>query len=127
MKIELEQMFVEPFENCEGFGYDKEFYGYKVYVDGSHLMNLIQTCSGCPEQYDLKSVLDMSMLAYFKVRYGYFRVDFGDCGGETIYDFSFGNGWNGVFEDENQRIEQLSKGIEKVVEKLRKDKGEENE
>lgn len=125
MKIELEQMFIESFAGAEEEGYENEFYGYKVYIDGSHVMNLIQTCSACPEQYDLKSVLDMSMIAYFRVRWGYFRVDFGDCGGETIYDFSFGDGWNGIFEDEDQRIEQLSKGIEKVIEKLRKDKEEE--
>lgn len=115
MKIDL----VEIFDSENGFC------GYDVLVDGDHLMNLIQTCSACPEQCDLKSALDGSMLAYFRVRYGYFRVDLGDCGGETIYDFSFGNGWDGEFEDEEQRIEQLSNGIEKVVKRLRENKGEE--
>lgn len=109
MKIDL----IKTFDN------EDEFCGYDVFVDGDHLMNLVQTCWSCPEQYDLESVLDGSMLAYFRVRHGYFRVDLGDCGGETIYDFSFGNGWDGNFEDEEQRIEQLSKGIEKIVERLR--------
>lgn len=120
MKIELEEMFYQEFAEDEN-----EFYGYKVYIDGSHVMNLIQTCSACPEQYDLKSVLDMSMLAYFRLRFGYFRVDFGDCGGETIYGFHLDDTWAGAFDSEEQRIEQLSKGIEKVIEKLRENKEEE--
>lgn len=107
LKIELENFRVE-----DDFGY----WGYKVYVDGNCLMNLFQTCAACPEQYDLISLLDNKQLAYFRLRWGTFRVDVPDVGGETIYSKCFDDGFKGSFREE-EREEELIKAIRVVIEK----------
>ena len=48
-----------------------------------HGYRLQQTCSACPEQYDVFA--NDEIVAYFRLRHGTFRVDVPDCGGETIY------------------------------------------
>lgn len=42
------------------------------------------TCVACPEQYD--AFFDGGQVGYLRLRHGHFRVDYPDCGGETIYD-----------------------------------------
>lgn len=99
---------------------------YRVFVDGIELMILKLTCHSCPEQYDLISLLDNKYLAYFRLRYSNFTVEYYQNGydnefGEYIYDEYIGKtGWDGNFENENQRVEHLSKVIKIIVEKLRK-------
>lgn len=107
IKIKLEKFGIE-----DDFGY----WGYKVYVDGNYLMNLFQTCEVCPEQYDLISLLDNKQLAYFRLRWGTFRVDVPDVGGETIYSKCFDDGFKGSFREE-EREEELIKAIRAVIEK----------
>lgn len=41
------------------------------------------TCGACPEQYD--AFLDGKQVGYLRLRHGEFRVDYPECGGETIY------------------------------------------
>jgi hypothetical protein len=47
-------------------------------------IELILTCGACPEQYDAK--IDGRQVGYLRLRYGFFRVDCPDCGGETVYE-----------------------------------------
>lgn len=46
-------------------------------------LELVLTCSACPEQYEVFK--DGKQVGYYRLRFGEFRVDFPDCGGDTIY------------------------------------------
>lgn len=47
-------------------------------------INLVLTCSACPEQYD--AYIGDELVGYLRLRHGWFRVDYGECGGPTIYE-----------------------------------------
>lgn len=47
-------------------------------------IELHQTCETCPEQYD--AFLGERQVGYLRLRHGYFRVDFPDCGDKIIYE-----------------------------------------
>jgi hypothetical protein len=47
-------------------------------------IRLEKTCSACPEQYD--AFIGDKQVGYLRLRHGYFRVDYPDCGIETIYE-----------------------------------------
>ena len=60
-------------------------------TDKPDTIRLEQTCGACPEQYD--AYLGAKQVGYLRLRHGYFRVDFPDCGGETIYEaYTIGDG-----------------------------------
>ena len=103
-----------------------EFKGYMVNIDGLWLANLIQTCSSCPEQYSMISLLDMASVGYFRLRHGYFRVDAPTCGDITVYEKMFKENFKGQFYNEEERVEYLTKAVKRVVEYWRED-NEENE
>ncbi len=46
-------------------------------------ISLVQTCVGCPEEYD--AFIGDEQVGYLRLRHGYFRVDSPDCHSETIY------------------------------------------
>lgn len=48
-------------------------------------LNLRQTCSVCPEQYDLVDS-EEKCVAYFRLRHGYFTVECPDVGGTLVYE-----------------------------------------
>lgn len=104
----MREIELKPY--CEDFG------SYCVYVNGEHIYNLMQTCGACPEQYDLLSVYDMSTKAYFRLRYGHFRVDCPDVGGETVYEYYGKDVYQGCFDSQSEREEVLRNAIDKVVE-----------
>lgn len=115
--IELEKVCKEADYDCE---YDEIY--YKVFMDGAWLMNLEMTCGACPEQYELRSLLDMKELAYMRLRWSHFRCDYEGCGGETIYSTQIDDtGWSGQFDSEEQRIEHLTNAIRKVIERIRRE------
>lgn len=65
------------------------------------------TCCACPEQYDVFDK-DGKQVGYLRLRNGYFRADFPDCGGETVYEAdTLGDG---VFDDE-ERLPELTKAV----------------
>lgn len=71
------------------------------------------TCGACPEQYDVFK--NGKQVAYYRLRHGQFRVDFPDCGGETIYDAEpIGDG---IFED-NERLKYLTAAMRELNKKL---------
>lgn len=58
----------------------------------------VQTCSACPEQYEVFA--GDQQVGYIRLRHGFFRVDYPDCGGETIY--SANTKGDGFFEEEER-------------------------
>lgn len=77
-------------------------------------LRLVCTSMACPEQYD---VFDASgnKVGYLRLRHGTFRVDYPDCGGETVYQ-SHPNG-DGIFSDDERDIE-LGKAVEAIKRKI---------
>lgn len=47
-------------------------------------LTLVQTCGVCPEQWDAFDAAG-DTTGYLRLRHGTFRVDYPDCGAETIY------------------------------------------
>ena len=47
-------------------------------------IRFVQTCYACPEQYD--GYLDDEMVAYLRLRHGFFYVAAPDVSGERIYE-----------------------------------------
>lgn len=93
---------------------------FDVFVDGNNLMELELTCSACPEQYDLYSLLDKQIKGYFRVRWSTFTCEFPDVGGELVYESDIDeDGWSGSFNSHEQRIEELTKAIKEIIKKLR--------
>lgn len=83
----------------------------KLYL--KHGLELKLTCGACPEQYEVFK--GGKQVAYFRLRHGEFRVDYPDCGGETIYEAE-PNG-DGTFY-ENERLLYMNKALKAVVKKI---------
>lgn len=71
------------------------------------------TCGACPEQYD--AFLEGAQVGYLRLRHGDFRVDFPECGGETIYEASPQG--DGAFEDD-ERDYYLKFAVDAIHKKL---------
>lgn len=71
------------------------------------------TCWACPEQYDV--YLDDKQVGYLRLRHGYFRCDYPDCGGETLY--ATATDGDGRFDDE-ERDPQIRRALAAIVDKL---------
>ncbi len=85
----------------------------KMYEDNGLVLKL--TCGAVPEQYE---VFDKSgvQVGYLRLRHGWFRVDYPDCGGETIYSAEpIGDG---VFED-NERTHYMTEAMNAILNKLK--------
>jgi hypothetical protein len=80
-----------------------------------HGYRLVQTCSACPEQYDVFDDLGQQV-AYFRLRHGGFTVSVPDVGGDQVYRANpKGDEWSGVFYDD-ERVKYLTEGILAVQE-----------
>lgn len=78
-------------------------------------LELHLTCGAVPEQYDVFLKDTETQAGYLRLRHGEFRVDFPDCGGETIYNAE-PNG-DGVFEDA-ERMKYLTEAMHAILKKL---------
>ena len=83
-------------------------------------IQLIQTCGACPEQYeafikDFFSETGLRQVGYLRLRHGFFRVDYTDCGGETIYEARPRG--DGCFNDDEQEF-FLEEAKEAIINKL---------
>lgn len=76
-------------------------------------LQIKMTCPACPEQYDIFK--DGEQVAYFRLRHGVFRVDYPECGGETILEAE-PNG-DGIFDD-NERLNHLVRAMRTLLCKL---------
>jgi hypothetical protein len=81
----------------------------------SVILNIVleETCGACPEQYD--AFLDGKQVGYLRLRHGRFRVDYPDCGGETIYE-AYPDG-DGIFES-NEREFYLTEAKKAIAAKI---------
>jgi hypothetical protein len=77
-----------------------------------HGYRLVQTCSACPEQYDVFDDLGQQV-AYFRLRHGGFTVDVPDVDGEQVYHATPKG--DGIFE-EDERVKYLTEAILAVQE-----------
>jgi len=77
-----------------------------------HGYRLRQTCSACPEQYDVFDDLGQQV-AYFRLRHGGFRVNVPDHGGEEIYHANPEG--DGIFMDA-ERVRYLTEAVLAVQE-----------
>ncbi len=84
-----------------------------ILLDGCRL---ICTCTACPEQYDVFDDSTGIKLGYLRLRHGWFRADYPDCGGDTVYE-SRTKG-NGSF-DEDERITELTAAVKAIKERAR--------
>ena len=64
---------------------------------------LKMTCGACPEQYDVLDS-DGKQVGYLRLRHGGFRADYPDCGGDTVYCYSFDDAWKGMFDNEEREF-----------------------
>lgn len=69
---------------------------------------LICTCGACPEQYDVFDDNNGKKVGYLRLRHGYFRADYPDCGGETVYEADTKG--DGIFDDD-ERTPHLSAAV----------------
>lgn len=79
----------------------------------SDKITLLMTCEACPEQY--QAVCGSRQVGYLRLRWGIFRLDVPDCGGETIYEAEVGGEFQGQFTPE-QREKYLEIARQKIAE-----------
>ena len=60
------------------------------------------TCHAFPEQYDVYDK-DNQKVGYVRLRWGCVTCEVPDVFGEIIYSASVGDGWTGMFENDEQR------------------------
>lgn len=82
-------------------------------------VELIKTCDESPEQYI--AVFQGQQIGYLRLRHGEFRVDYPDCGDETIFYTQEPQG-DGCFEDD-EREHFLMKAKEAIVKKFNEMEG----
>jgi len=78
-------------------------------------IKLVNTCGACPEQYN--AYVGDKLVGYLRLRHGRFRVDFPDCGEETIYE-AYPKG-DGIFYDDEreQYLNEAKQALEtKIIE-----------
>lgn len=68
---------------------------------------LVQTSSACPEQYEVFDS-DGKQVGYLRLRHGYFRADYPDHGGDTVYEADTRG--DGIFDDD-ERMPQLEAAV----------------
>lgn len=64
-----------------------------------------KTCDACPEQYDVFK--GDKLVGYVRLRWGVLSCRYPDYEGDEIYSESFDDGWQGEFEDDNERNKYL--------------------
>ena len=80
-----------------------------IIIDGCRL---ICTCSACPEQYDVFDDDTGVKIGYLRLRHGYFRADYPDCGDDTVYEAQPEG--DGCFE-EHERQKYLTEAVSALI------------
>lgn len=80
-------------------------------------LNFIETCSACPEQYDVKDEQG-NMVGYVRLRYGGLTCEYPNVNGEVIFSKYFDDGWMGCFESDEQCQNYLFIIADKILEKI---------
>lgn len=76
-------------------------------------IRLEMTCGACPEQYD--AFVGDQQVGYLRLRHGYFRVEFPDVNGETVYETATIG--DGIF-DPDERDHHLQQAKYAIARKL---------
>lgn len=63
-----------------------------------------KTCNAYPEQYDIFLNSPSNQVGYLRLRNGVLRLDYKECGGETIYSFKFNDRFKGCFSSDGERL-----------------------
>jgi hypothetical protein len=100
----LDEEYAEQQAKYTG-GHEDDYF-YPEHLGG---YELVRTCFACPEQYDV--CYKGEQVGYLRLRHGTFRVDYPDCGEETIY-FAHTKG-DGVF-DLDEREYYLKQAIRAI-------------
>jgi hypothetical protein len=95
------------------FGVDPED---RVVSIRNRVYKLELTCFMCPEQWDVYR--DCIKVGYIRLRHGDLRVDYPDCGGKTLLDFSSGAYGDGAFDTEELRNIYLLKLVKAIDEEI---------
>ena len=82
---------------------------------------LKMTCGACPEQYDVFDS-EGKKVGYLRLRHGGFRADYPDCGGDTVYRYSFDDAWKGIFDDDEEREQYLTEAVKAIHNKIQLEK-----
>ena len=77
-------------------------------------LKIKMTCSSHPEQYDV--FRNNLQVAYFRLRHGLFRVDFPECGVDTIFEAEPSG--DGLFDDD-ERFFYMAKAMRVLLKKLK--------
>jgi hypothetical protein len=82
-------------------------------------INLIETCSMCPEQYDAFDA-EKKQVGYIRLRHGHFTVECPDVFGEVVYENdTIGDG---SFIDENERKFELQMAVNAIKKWIKENK-----
>lgn len=79
------------------------------------MITLWLTCGACPEQYDALDE-EGKKVGYLRLRHGSFRVDYPDCGAETIFEASPKG--DGCFDD-NERDYYLRFAVDAIERRIK--------
>lgn len=74
------------------------------------MIELVQTCGACPEQYD--AYLNGQQVGYLRLRHGYFRAE---CYGKIVYE-AYPRG-DGCFDSEEKTF-YLNRAVEAIEDDL---------
>ena len=74
-------------------------------------VEFIQTCSACPEQYNIVTKVEGKKKGYIHLRYGALTVEYN---GKPIYNYQFPDEWKGCFNGQDERTHYLNK-IERII------------
>ena len=84
-------------------------------------LSFVQTCDGCPEQYDVFDCLG-NQVGYVRLRFSDLRCNYLDVFGEVLYRHHFTDnptGLKGCFDTEDERREHLNIIADKINEKIK--------
>lgn len=105
----VEQEENEPFWQGQMYAESKQRMEVEKLFDDNGL-RLELTCAACPEQYDV-----YKRVGYIRLRHGELRVDFPDCGEETIYEAEPKG--DGIFLI-TERIKYMTEAMNAILKKL---------
>jgi hypothetical protein len=77
-------------------------------------LSIKNTCPACPEQYDVFK--DGNQVGYLRLRHGKFRVDYPECGGETLF-YAEPKG-DGIFEND-ERLVYMTAAMRTILTKIK--------
>ena len=98
----------DPFGSDE---YEDYIFGKGIEIEG---LTFNRTCWCCPEQYDVCE--KDNMVGYVRLRWGGLRASCPDVGGDEVYFHEFEDGFQGIFDNDEQRMFHLVEIAKKINE-----------